>query len=295
MLKKETLRQIELLKISTKRVVDNLFAGDYFSIYKGRGTEFLEIREYSPGYDDIREIDWNVTARAGVPHVKKFREERDLIVILLMDLSGSMGYGSRDETKRGKALELAALIGMSVIKRNNRLGLIGFTDRVETFLRPSGGRKQLYRLMDSLSNVKAEGKGTDIGKALRFLNRMAGKGTVVFLVSDFVSDEFSKVLKSSARRYDLIPVMIEDPAEIDLPKLGLVELVDSESGETIVVDSSDPAFVRDYHEMKRGRKKELADLFSSAGLDNVMISTDRPVLPPVKEMFYRRIRIRSRQ
>lgn len=295
MISKETLRQVELLKISTRRVVDNLFAGDYFSIYKGRGTEFLEIREYSPGYDDIREIDWNVTARVGAPHVKKFREERDIAVILLIDLSGSMGYGGKDRSKREKALELAALIGMSVIKRNNRLGLIGFTDRVETFLRPGGGRKQFYRMMSRLSDIDARGKGTDIVKALRFLDQMSGRGTVVFLISDFLAEGYSKILKTSSRRYDLIPVVIEDEIEKDMPSVGLVELMDSETGETVVVDSSDHAFRRHHHELIRGRKKALDELFSSAGIDSARVSTDKPVLSPLKELFFRRARMRSRQ
>ncbi|MBI3599362.1 MAG: DUF58 domain-containing protein [Nitrospinae bacterium] len=295
MLSKEKFRQIELLKISTKRIVDNLFAGDYFSIYKGRGTEFLEIREYFPGYDDIREIDWNVTARAGTAHVKKFREERDIIVILLVDISSSMGYGSKDEAKRDKALELAALIGMSVIKRNNRLGLIAFTDRVEVFLKPCGGRKQFYRLMDSLINIKTEGRGTDVSKALKFLNRTAGKGTVVFLISDFISDDYSRVLKTSSRRYDLIPVVIEDQLEIELPEAGLVELIDSESGETALIDSSYHPFIRQYTAAANARKKKLYDLFRSAAIDSITITTNRPVLSPVKELFYRRVRMRSMQ
>lgn len=295
MISKETLKQIELLKISTRRIVDNLFAGDYFSIYKGRGTEFLEIREYSPGHDDIREIDWNVTARVGVPHVKKFREERDIAVILLIDLSGSMGYGSRESTKREKALELAALIGLSVIKRNNRLGLIGFTDRVETLLPPGGGRKQFHRIMDRLSNVNAQGKGTDIGRALKFLSRMSGKGTVVFLISDFMAEGYSRVLAASARRYDLIPLLIEDDAERDLPSVGLVEMLDSETGETVIVDSSDHAFIKEYTGVIRDKKRSLNDLFRSSGLDSATVSTNRPVLPPLKELFLRRARMRSRQ
>lgn len=295
MITKETLRQIELLKISTKRVVDNLFAGDYFSIYKGRGTEFLEIREYAPGYDDIREIDWNVTARIGQPHVKKFREERDLIVMLLLDLSGSMGYGSTHNTKREKLLELAALIGMSVIKRNNRLGMIGFTDRVETFMRPGGGRKQFYRMIDSLSSLKVEGKGTDIEKALKFLNHTSGKGTVVFLVSDFMSEDYTKALKTSARKYDLIPIRMEDPAERDLPNVGLLEMTDNETFDPALIDTSDPAFRRHYTAMTLSRDRSLHELFSSCGIDSVRISTDLPVFPPVKELFYRRARMRARQ
>lgn len=295
MISRETLKQIELLKISTRRIVDNLFAGDYFSIYKGRGTEFLEIREYSPGYDDIREIDWNVTARVGVPHVKKFREERDIAVILLIDLSGSMGYGSRESSKREKALELAALVGMSVIKRNNRLGLIGFTDRIETLLPPGGGRKQFHRVMGCLSNVNAQGKGTNIGRALKFLSRMSGKGTVVFLISDFMAEEYSKVLAASARRYDLIPLLIEDDAERDLPSVGLVEMLDSETGETIIVDSSDHAFIKEYTGVIRDKKRSLNDLFRSSGLDSATVSTNRPVLRPLKELFLRRARMRSRQ
>lgn len=295
MISKETLRQIELMKISTRRIVDNLFAGDYLSIHRGRGTEFLEIREYSPGDDDIREIDWNVTARAGRPYVKKFREEKELVVMLLLDLSGSMDYGSIDSTKREKVLELAAMISLSVVKRNNRLGMICFTDRVETFVRPAGGRKQFYRLMDSLSNTKTTGKGTDIEKALIFLNRVAGKGTVVFLVSDFMAEGYSKALRVSGRRFDLIPVAVEDHAEMDLPEVGLVELDDSESGETVIIGSSDPEFKRQYAAVSRARRKELDGLFRSAGLDSVNVTTDRPVLPPVRELFFRRSRMRSRQ
>ena len=295
MISKETLRQIELLKVSTRRIVDNLFAGDYLSIYRGRGTEFLEIREYSPGDDDIREIDWNVTARAGQTYVKKFREEKDLVVMLLLDLSGSMDYGSIDSTKREKLLELAAMISLSVVKRNNRLGMICFTDRVEAFVRPAGGRKQFYRLMDSLSNIKTTGKGTDIEKALTFLNRMAGKGAVVFLISDFMAEAYSKALRVSGRRFDLIPVTVEDHAEMGFPEVGLVELDDSESGETVVIDSSDPAFKRQYAAMSRARRKELDRLFRSAGLDSVNVTTDRPALPPVRELFFRRSRMRSRQ
>ncbi len=289
----EILKQIQLLKISTRRIVDNLFAGDYFSIHKGRGTDFLEIREYDPQEDDVREIDWKVTARLGTTHVRKFREERDLMVFLLVDMSGSMGYGSREKNKLDTVVELAALIGMSVIKRNMRLGLIGFSDKVNLFSRPKCGRKHLYYILESLCSLKTENRKTDINCALRHLNNVARKGTVVFLISDFMSEDYSTMLKVAQVRYDLIPVHVNDPLEWEMPKVGLVEMMDQETGEVVTVDSSDPNFRKNYKVTAMKLKKEREERFKSLGLDHILTSTDKPVVRPVKELFYRRANIRG--
>ena len=293
MISAETFKKIQLVKITTRRVVDNLFAGDYYSVHKGRGTDFLEIREYDAQEDDVREIDWNVTARMGTTYVRKFREERDLVVILLVDLSGSMGYGSMEKNKFDRVIELCALLGMSVIKRNMRLGLVGFSDTVRVFSRPKCGRRHLYSILENLCALKPEDKKTDITAALRFLNNVARKGTMVFLISDFLNEGYSTLLRAARARYDLIPVHVGDPAEGEAPAVGLVEFMDPESGEQMIVDTSDPAFQMHFRKAALKMKRERETLFKSLGLDGIAISTDRPVVRPVKELFHRRATIRG--
>lgn len=293
MISSDVLKQIQLVKITTRRVVDNLFAGDYYSIHKGRGTDFLEIREYDPQEDDVREIDWKVTSRFGTTFVRKFREERDLMVYMLVDLSGSMGYGSGGKNKFDRVIEICALIGMSVIKRNMRLGLIGFSDKVQVFSRPKCGRKHLYNVLERLCEMKPDNGKTDINAALRFLNNVARKGSMVFLISDFMSKDYFTLLKAARIRYDLIPVHVKDPVEEEMPKVGLVEFMDPETGKRRVLDTSDPSFQKNFRKTAIHLKKERETLLRSLGMDRIHVSTEKSVVRPVKELFYRRVNQRG--
>ncbi len=236
MIPKEVLQKVRRIEIKTKRVVDSILSGEYHSAFKGRGMEFAEVRNYVEG-DDIRHIDWNVTARMGDPFVKKHQEERELTVMLMVDASASGTFGSVNKFKGETGVELCALLAFSAIKNNDRVGLIIFTSEVEFYIPPQKGKKHVLHVIRELLYFKPKGKKTDVAAALSFLNGVQTKRTVVFLVSDFFTPAFDRALRVSARRHDLIAVTINDPREYDFPNVGLVELEDAESGNTVLVDS----------------------------------------------------------
>src|SRR4051812_22024413 len=235
----EVLRQVKLLELRTRGMVNSLFTGEYRSVFKGQGMEFAEVREYQPG-DEVRSIDWNVTARMGRPFVKRYIEERELTVMLAVDLSGSERFGTKGRFKSELASELAAVLAMSAIRNNDRVGALLFTDRIEHVVPPRKGRRHALRLMRDLLVFEPEGTRTDLAAALEYVGRMLAHKAIIFVVSDFQATELEQPLKLLAQRHDVVAVTVDDPAEHDLPDIGLARFVDPETGQTLDVDTSDP-------------------------------------------------------
>ena len=237
MIPRETLKKIRRIEIRTRRSVNDVFAGRYHSVFKGQGMEFQEVREYVPG-DEIRSIDWNVTARTGTPHVKKFTEERELTVMLLVDISASNRFGSTAQLKRDLAAEVAAVLAFSAIANHDRVGLILFSDRVEKHVPPAKGATHVLRVISEILNAKPVSPQTDLEPALRFLNQVVRRRSVAFLISDFIAPPCEHLLRVTARRHDLVSLVIGDRRESALPAVGLVDFADAETGRRVVVDTS---------------------------------------------------------
>ena len=289
MLPAEVIKKIRRIHITTSHMVTDVFAGNYQSAFKGKGMEFEEVREYQPG-DDIRSIDWNVTARMGRPCVKKFVEERELTVMFLLDLSHSCQFGTVRQFKNQLAAEVCSLLSFSAIKNNDRVGLILFTDRVEKFIPPKKGVPHVLRVIRDALYFKPEGKGTDIRLALDYLNRVSTRRTVTFILSDFYATDIKKPLSIASKRHDLVAILLMDPMELDLPKIGLVDLEDSESGERILVDTSNADLRREYNRRAHQRIEERRRLFHSIPVDHMDIRTDIPYLPILTKFFRMRER-----
>lgn len=268
MLPKDVIRRIRKLEIRTRKVVSDMLAGQYHSVFKGRGMAFSEVRQYQPG-DEIRVIDWNVTARMNEAYVKVFTEERELTVMLLVDVSASKEFGSRGRSKAEVAAEVAAQIAFSAIANNDRVGLILFSDRVEKVIPPKKGRKHVMRLMSDILTFKPEGKGTDLEVGLTYLTRVSRRKAVTFLISDFLAGGYEKPLRLVARKHDLVPVVLRDPLEQAFPEAGLIDMEDPETGERFVVDTSNALvrgrFARAMQESREARRT----LFKKLELDHV--------------------------
>jgi uncharacterized protein (DUF58 family) len=284
MIPKEILKKVRRLEIQTRALVNDVFSGEYHSVFKGRGMEFAEVREYMIG-DDIRNIDWNVTARNGYPYVKVFDEERELTVMLLVDASSSGEFGTHEQMKGDIAAEICALLAFSAIKNNDKVGLIIFTDRIEKFVPPKKGRIHVLRVLREILYHKPEGRGTNIAGALEYLNRVITRRAVVFLVSDFLSENYEKALRIASRRHDLIAMPITDPRETEIPNVGWVELEDAETGEIYFLDTTDAANRQKFAQeaIRRGvlRDKNLR----AANVDPVDIRTDKPYFEPLIRFF----------
>lgn len=242
---KELLRKIRRIHIRTSHMADDVFAGHYHSAFKGQGIEFQEVREYLPG-DDVRSIDWNVTARQGRPFIKRFREERELTVVLLVDVSGSQEFGTAGQLKREVAAEVAATLAFSAIQNNDKVGLIGFSDRVEKYVKPDKGTRHVLRVVRELLTLRASGRGTDVAGALDYLNRVVRRRAVVFIISDFQAPPYDRQIRMARQRHDVIPIALTDPREVSLPKVRLIDLVDNETGERVTIDTSSKAFRESY-------------------------------------------------
>lgn len=267
----------------------DVFAGQYHSVFKGKGMEFEEVREYQPG-DEIRSIDWNVTARMGHPYVKKFVEERQLTVMLLMDASGSSFFGSRGSLKSELAAELCSVLAFSAIKNNDRVGLIIFSDKVEKFIPPRKGTSHVLRVIREVLYHKPEGKGTDIRMALEYLNGVVRKKAVCFLISDFFDCEFRQQLKITNKHHDVIAVTITDPREISLPKVGILKLKDAETGSEFYVDTQDAKIRNEFSAHSRKLLEERKRLIRSSGVDIIDIHTDKPYSDALFKFFRARER-----
>ena len=284
---REILRKIRRLELRTRRLVASSFAGQYQSVFKGRGMNFEEVRPYSPG-DEIRAIDWNVTARTGEPYIKIFTEEREMTVMIVLDVSASGNFGSIEESKRELAAEVAAILAFSAITNNDKVGLLLFSDRVELFIPPKKGRLHILRLIREMLFFRPKGKGTDLSGALEYLNKVVTRRAVVFLISDFFTGDFSKPLTVSAKRHDMVAIPIIDPAEEVLPNVGVILLEDPETGEQIEVDTSRRLISKGYAEMADKRSKELLSLFGARRIDTLQLRTDRDYLPVLRNFFDRR-------
>jgi len=292
MIPEELVKKIRYIQIYTSKAVNDSLAGEYESVFKGRGMEFDEVREYQIG-DEIRSIDWNVTARMGEPYVKRFVEERELTVLFLVDLSASGDFGSRKQLKNEVAAELCALLSFSAIKNNDKVGLIVFTDQIEMFIPPAKGTSHVLRLIRELLQFKPKQKKTDIASALAYLDRITHKKSVVFLVSDFIGNDFQKKLRIIGRRHDLIAVSITDPHEIRLPDVGLIELEDSETGEMFLVDTGSAMVRKQYEKYGQERQRNLKKMFQSMGIDQVEIFTDGNFVFDLVRFFRTRERRRN--
>lgn len=289
MLPADVFRQVRQIHIRTRRLVDGMFAGEYHSVFKGRGIEFAEVREYSPG-DDVRTIDWNVTARLGQPFVKKHVEERELTVMLLVDLSASGRFGSIERTKNEVAVELCALLALSAIANNDKVGLILFTDRIEKFVPPRKGRNRALRLIRELLYFEPQHTGTDAGLALEYLDMVSKRRSVSFLISDFLTSDYERPLRIARQRHDIIPVSISDPREWELPNAGLVTLRDLETGADMLLDTGSAAVRRRYAERRRATAMQRRHFFRSLGLDTIDVRTDVPYIHPLMQFFRQRER-----
>ncbi len=286
---KELLRKVRQIEINIRGVVNEVFAGEYHSVFKGRGMEFAEVREYQFG-DDVRNIDWNVSARMNHPFVKVFDEERELTVMILVDSSASEAFGSKGQIKSELATEIAALLASSAIKNNDKVGLIIFSDQIEKFVPPRKGRQHVLRVIreliyfNELQDVHRSSK-TDIGMALEYLNQIVKRKATVFLLSDFLADGYEKDLQIANKRHDLVAVHIIDPLEEKLPSVGLIELEDLETGEIILVDTS----VREVRETASGNaaaeRGEMERFFKSIGMDYIDLYTDRSYVKPLTKFF----------
>jgi len=284
---REILRKIRRLELRTRRLVASSFAGQYQSVFKGRGMNFEEVRPYSPG-DEIRAIDWNVTARTGEPYIKKFTEEREMTVMIVLDVSASGNFGSVEESKRELAAEVAAILAFSAITNNDKVGLLLFSDRVELFIPPKKGRLHILRLIREMLFFRPKGKGTDLSGTLEYLNKVVTRRAVVFLISDFLTGDFSKPLTISAKRHDMVAIPVIDPAEEMLPDVGVILLEDPETGEQIEVDTSRRVLSKGYAEMAEKRSKELFSLFRARRIDTLPLRTDKDYLPVLRSFFDRR-------
>jgi len=286
---KEILKKIRRLELRTRRLVNSTFAGQYHSVFKGRGMNFEEVREYTIG-DEIRSIDWNVTARMNAPFVKKYTEERELTVMLVVDVSASGSFGSVDLSKRELAAEVAAILAFSAIKNNDKVGLLLFSDDVELFIAPKKGRMHTLRLIREMLYFEPKGKGTNLAAALEYLNKVITRRAVVFVVSDFMADDYTKALTVAGRRHDVVAMPIVDPGEEHLPDVGLITFEDAETGEQIEINTSSRKVRNAFAAAEDSRRKALNKLFGSRGLDVVPLATNEDYLIPLRAFFTRRER-----
>lgn len=289
MLPKEVLRKIRRIEITTSKLVTDFLSGQYESVFKGRGIEFDEVREYQPG-DEIRTIDWNVTARMGHPFVKKFVEERQLTVMILLDASSSSSFGTTKRFKKELAAEVSAVLAFSAIQNNDRVGLIIFTDRIEKFVPPRKGLHHVLRVVREALYFNPKGKGTDIGLALRYLDNVVSRRAVTFVISDFFAKDFKKPLSIANKKHDVVAITITDPRESKLPDAGIVELVDAETGKDYMIDTSSAKLRERYEKKAYETLRERSRLFSQVGVDNIAISTDRSYVEEFIKFFKMRKR-----
>jgi len=292
MIPRELAKKIRYIQIYTTKVVNDVLAGEYESVFKGRGMEFDEVREYQPG-DDVRSIDWNVTARAGKPFIKKFREERELTVIFLVDLSASGSFGSMKQTKNELAAEICALLAFAAIKNNDKVGLIAFTDQVEQFIPPGKGARHVLRVIREILTFRPSRTGTDIARALDYLGRVQARRAVVFLISDFQAESFEKPLRVLARRHDLIAVSLADARESKLPGIRPDELEDAETGELVLIDAASAEIRKRYEALALARAGELAEMLRAMGIDQIHIETGKPYVRDMTAFFRTRERRRA--
>ena len=287
MIPREILKKVKRIEIQTRGLVNNFFGGEYHSVFKGRGMTFSEVREYQPG-DDIRLIDWNVTARSGNPFIKVFEEERELTVFLIVDISASGAFGSESQLKKNIGTEIASVLGFSAIKNNDKVGLILFSDEVVKYVPPKKGKSHVLRVIRELLYTKPNGNGSSIKDALEFLMKVSKRRCVVFLLSDFLDNKYWNSIRIANRKHDLIGIKIYDPYEINLPDIGMIKVEDPETGSMFWIDTS---FEPDLKQMNNNNIKSLVDLEKQSakiGLDIISISTTEDYVDPLMKFFKRR-------
>lgn len=284
---KEILKKIKRIDILSNRLVNTIFAGEYESVFKGQGITFDEVREYQPG-DEIRTIDWNVTARMGHAYIKKFVEERELVMMLIVDMSASTTFGSITETKAEIAAEIAALLAFSAIKNSDKVGLICFTNAVEHYVAPGKGKRHVLRVVRDILCFQPKQNGTNISESLAFADRILKPHSVIFLISDFMDTDYQKQLRITSKRHSLIAITLQDRREVEIPNVGLIELQDAESGERIVVDTRSSQARELYAELNRKAALELQHVFRSSQVDSVNIRTDESYVLPLIRFFRQR-------
>lgn len=289
MLPPEIISKIRQIQIYTSRAVDASFAGQYESVFKGRGMQFDEVREYTPG-DDIRTIDWNVTARTGKPYIKRFVEEREMTVIFAVDLSASGDFGTVNKAKNELAAEFCAVLAFAAAKKNDKVGLLIFTDQIELYIPPKKGTRHVLRLIRELLYFKMPQRKTNIPQALDYVAKVLHKKATVFLVSDFIETDFKKPISLLNKRHDVVAVSVRDKAERALPGVGLIEFTDAESGEIIVVDTSSKKFRAQYEGRSSSRFNELKDMLRSVNVDCISVNTDKPYIQDLIAFFRMRHR-----
>jgi uncharacterized protein (DUF58 family) len=296
-IKSAVMSNMRQLEIRTRRLVNDSLSGAYHSVFKGRGMDFDEVREYTPG-DEVRTIDWNVTARAGRPFVKKFTEERELTIFLVVDISASGNFGSGMLSKRDLAAELASVLAFSAIRNSDKVGLILYTDRVERYLLPKKGRRHVLRVIRDILYHQPDGRGTDSVKALDVVNHVLHRRAIVFLISDFETGkdpqtaraELRRAMRQTNRRHDLIAVHVEDPREKELPNVGIVALEDAETGEIVELDTTRAVVRQRFKEQAQERSRRLALDLRSEGIDTLQLQTDTPYIPALQRFFKTRVR-----
>lgn len=284
---KELLKKVRVIELKTRGLSEHIFSGEYHSAFKGRGMTFSEVREYSPG-DEVRTIDWNVTARFGHPFVKVFEEERELTAMLVADVSGSEDFGTAQQLKRELITEVCATIAFSAIKNNDKVGLILFSDKVEMFIPPKKGRSHILRLVRELLEFRAESKGTDITEALRYLNNVIKKRSIAFLISDMMDEGYEDALKIANRKHDLVVLRTTDPREAELPNVGLVRFADPETGETRWVNTGSRAMRNAYRAAAMKRQNRTRELLRRSGVDHATITTHEGYVRPLMNLFKQR-------
>ncbi len=290
MIAPELLAQVRRIEIMTGRLVTETLAGEYLSVFKGRGMEFAEVREYVPG-DDVRAIDWNVTARTGRPHVRQYAEERELTVAIACDLSRSQFFGTATRLKKEVAAELSAVLALSALHNNDKAGLFVFTEDVEEYIPPKKGRRHVLHLIREVLAYQPRRRGTRIGRSLETMVKVLKRRCILFLISDFRDTDFEGPLRLAALKHDVIPVVVSDPRETTLPALGaFLDLEDPESGRRFLIDAGSPALLEQHQHKESERLRRLEDFFGRCGLDFIRISTDRPYLDPIIRFFRQRAR-----
>lgn len=289
MLTKDLVKQVRQIEIRTKGLVNQVFSGEYHSVFKGRGMEFSEVREYQFG-DDIRNIDWNVTARFGHPYIKIFEEERELTVILMVDLSGSLMFGSVSKTKQQIAAELSAILAFSALKNNDKVGLILFTDKIEKFVPPRKGRIHVLRIIREVLSFEPEGKSTNLRGALEFMHNAIKKKSIAFLISDFIDEGYEKILRIVGRKHDLIGVVLDDKREKEIPNIGMIKLTDSETGAERWIDTSSGKVREKISGVRKENEKIRNSVFVKSGLDKIEVTTGSNYIQPLVQFFRRRAR-----
>ncbi len=283
-LDKELLAKIKSIQIHAKYLVNDAFAGEYESAFRGRGMAFEEVREYHPG-DDIRTIDWNVTARTGKAHVKVFREERELTVLFVVDISASSLFGTVKRFKNEVAAEVTALLAYTALRNNDKVGLIVFSDHVEHYLPPKKGRAHIWRVIRDILTYRPQSRKTDFKQPIEFLNRVIKRKAVTFLVSDFQGGDFEKDLRSTARHHEMIAISIHDPRERELPRIGFVELEDSETGEVVLIDTGSSKLLSDFSKSAQKSLEAQRRLFQTCRIESISLSTSEPYVDPIIRFF----------